>query len=594
MYLGSENDNKLHKTTMHQAAPSVCSEQETEEESIVYSLDLRDYDGNFLKSVVWLFQAFPETLLVLDQTCIESYICNRIRNCEAILEEIDCDLSMLGLLCIEGSAKQYERTAYYDELIKKHITSESGYFKNITCNPNDDVAEQQDDEQVMECVRIYAAKRAERDQKDRWGPLLRVHILLNSMDGVLKTCIDNATMDESIAGMHESLILINWSISEVFQKAAIQLEEYLDFSGCYQPNTYVYDIIKEMKNQRVIERTLVEANAPVGDIMQFSKRRCLLQCDGICSCIDFIKVQTVLLTIYESPIYDEEIRSIAKTLLYIFKDMLHDCRILQVVFDPNISEFIQETNRTRMTTKFEMFFQLPNEDIYCLRIDFPHHGHKNVHYNLHEPVAGGDRATGMPLKVEEKRRLIQLCGSQEAYSSLFFDYNRFCWFRNDFLNKLNDVFPPTDDTKNELQKLFSEQCHGRMNVEETLQVDETYDTKPSHVVAFLNSFFEGMAFIEPNNCIVKRTRNIDIGERFELYKLRSFLDNFLYLLLTEYEFAVLDGNSVDDIILKYKAQLQAYLQHLTYYGHLFSGQQIDDMSLLQIVDACITMITSEQ
>lgn len=68
----------------------------------------------------------------------------------------------------------------------------------------------------------------------------------------------------------------------------------------------------------------------------------------------------------------------------------------------------------------------------------------------------------------------------------------------------------------------------------------------------------------------------------------------LYLLLIEFEFAILDGNSVEDIILKYKAQLQAYLQHLTCYGHLFSGQQIDDMSLLQIVDDCITMITSEQ
>lgn len=429
-------------------------------------VSLEKFQDNYEKSLVWLLQYFEDSTLVANQPVVGDFIIDKIGNSGYLMERLDWNLERLYSLGIEGNEEKI------------------GWFH-------------------------WSSSK---------GALLKVHIVLNKIGKDLEGLTSFSNGMEVLDRIFGDCVLVNTGISSVLMNYIFDEGRQLDISEHFMPNLMLQEYSSVMRNKAFLQSEM-EENFVDHEALKWSESVQLeLDKSFLEAGIDFMKVQTTLLTLAESPIYSDSVREIAKSIAVLFKEMLVNSRILKIAIEPNFMDSGFEIG-FKKSTKIEIFFSLENGDRFCLRLDFPHEGVPYIHYNLHEPL----HATGLPIRFEEMESMIQLCGSWENFEKLFFVYDNLCWFRWNFLEKLKEVFGKESGQTEPLKKLFNDQCHYKIVGSETGE---------EQVREFLDSFITGLSHMDMANCIYERTGQINIDDMLGKIQIRELLHE----LVTFYDY----------------------------------------------------------
>lgn len=434
-------------------------------------VSLENFQDNYEKTLVWLLRYFEDSTLVANQPSVSDFIIDKIGNSEYLMEALDWDLEQL--LCLNIEENEAGREGLYWNLNKGH--------------------------------------------------LLKAHIVLNKIRKDLEAVISSSNRIETLDVVCGDCILVNTSISSVLMNYIFDVSEQLDFSEHFMPNLMIQEYSSVMKKKAFLKSEAEEY--PINSEALDWCERVQLELDKsfLEAGIDFMKVQTTLLTLVESPLYSNSVREIAKSIALLFKEMLVNSRILKIIIEPNFINNEFEVG-FKKSTKLEIFFSLENGDRFCLRLDFPHEGVSYIHYNLHEPL----HATGLPIKYEEIGPVAGLCATLENFEKLFFVYDNLCWFRWNFIKKLHEVFGDKSEQTSELERIFNEQCHYRIVGPEIGE---------AQVKEFLESFITGLNHMDMANCIYERTGQINIDDMLAKIRIRELLHEWVlayyYLLMKE-------------------------------------------------------------
>ena len=374
-------------------------------------LKFEAYKDKYDRTYVLLFHFFEESSLKAEQDCVLEFLEDKIVEVENFYIDIHNDLNNIYDLCISPRKRRRYRVD-----------------RNIAAN------------------------------------LINACIVLNLFDKVLsriKSEEFNAIKANDISGL--SVVINSW-ICHCLMDYEFQNNEYLDFEANYMPNVALVDNCRYMHEHKMRVENVLEYNqSPLNHDMMWCEEKIFeIYKKSISNEIDFVKLQALLILIEQSPFFRDSSRSIAREMIYTFKELLVNTSIEKLVMEINMFSSEMEVG-AKATTKMEIFFFLENEDRYCLRFDFPHKDAEYIHYNLHEPL----HDTGLPLRcVEYKDKLMEICETPENVNSLFFNNAKHYWFRFNFEKKLDEVFIKDENNKQELKRLFKQQCHCRCFTEE--------------------------------------------------------------------------------------------------------------------------------
>lgn len=464
-------------------------------------IDINSFSDKVQQSLVWTLQGFRESCIIPTQSNVEIFLSEKIKDLDPLLEGIDGDLSNIFDVQLEGVTEKIRNTAYYNEI----FCAEFNYVRNLYSDKPTNASPLSDYHVMENEIGQLALQNTISNHKRRLGQLLHAHLQLFLLD---KNILDNSAYEKRsifIQKAQEILTVIETSINGIL----IDYEQQrgsIDRVDLFSSGSSVFKLLSYMKTIVSLEDLLSEHSSLNASIIAFSKYVYKQALSELLSYVDLIKIQTILLTVMESPAYTSHDKEIAANLLVVFRRILRDCRIVKLIFDSNLDRIPLNTY-AHATTKLEIFFVLPNLDQYCLRIDFPHDNYQYIHYNLHEPKMDSDRSTGFPLSYENRNKLIALCGSESAYSELFYNFNNYCWFKNDFLRKVQNT---CGSKSAELEQLFLAQSHYRLINDE----DSSSGISPQRTLSFLQDLYEWIVEMNLYSYRQESTRRIEIGEIF--------------------------------------------------------------------------------
>ena len=265
-------------------------------------------------------------------------------------------------------------------------------------------------------------------------------------------CFQMENLNEVIC----AIVVCNNLISELNIQSDIDLYGDIDYTEIYTPGVDYYSYIQNMmKSERTMNMIHLKKGAILDEIKRIRKSIEQTDKERLENIYNFMCLQVILHTIKESSFYNDTVRDIAEKLLNELKNLLFNSEIRKIVIDPNLS-LGGMNHGAKSTTGMKIYFSLYNLDRYCLRVDFPHDGAETFHLNLHE----FGRSSGIPISSKQYLDLKERYPEYDL-SKLFLDFNNQYWFKNNFIEKLND-FCDVDKDKYfiiELTKLFNAQAH---------------------------------------------------------------------------------------------------------------------------------------
>lgn len=94
----------------------------------------------------------------------------------------------------------------------------------------------------------------------------------------------------------------------------------------------------------------------------------------------------VMLVIQDSPYIDLGIKKIAADLYQYFLEVLRNSKLIGIQFN-SLHPHTDAENRGKKdnTTQLQLIYSYNNFDAYCLRLDLPHKGQKDIHFNNRTP-----------------------------------------------------------------------------------------------------------------------------------------------------------------------------------------------------------------
>ena len=129
-----------------------------------------------------------------------------------------------------------------------------------------------------------------------------------------------------------------------------------------------------------------------------------------------------LLVISESNYIDNEIKTLAKKIWKDSFNLYKDARIIAIRINScfhNLKKPKELRVKSDNTSLLQMFYSYPNTDIYSIRLDLPHQGINNIHYNN---VSAGNTKSFL-FKKEEYIRVVEKCPKMKEcfikYSEMF-------------------------------------------------------------------------------------------------------------------------------------------------------------------------------
>lgn len=279
---------------------------------------------------------------------------------------------------------------------------------------------------------------------------------------IIKTDLQEGNLyeNEKLQNMCLTASMINTFISSLIMDYDFDKYGTLDFNANYMPSPMLREYLEVMYKTELLQQQYMEMFEQTklldSRLIQLNKK---IDREIIMTGISFMQIQAILLLMESSKLYPVHVRKIAKSILFIFKEILANSRIEKIEIDPAIFAGVIRPG-IRKTTGIKLFFSLENTDRYCLRIDFPHEGVDYLHLNLHEP----HRQTAIPLNYKQYNMLKKQYGD---LSNLFFSFGNMYWFRYDFIEKLNKDSLVEGRENNssfivDIETIFFEQSHYRL------------------------------------------------------------------------------------------------------------------------------------
>lgn len=406
-----------------------------------------NYSSNFVKALVWLLQYLDDTEVRWTEKQLEDFIMNYIDDAEKFLDLMNRD---------------------------------TGKLYHITVLPERE-------------------KLPDRYHAQNCAYLLKVYFLFQIIDQDVDKCLPDYLSFTQLNNLHSQIVSLNMSVSSVFMNYVFENDQWLNYEERYHPNILLMDYLSNLcRESRFIESVIQDL--PKNEfLMCCVKAKAQFEKMTIISGIHFIKLQALLLTMAEVPLYSCTVRKIARNTALLFRDFLADVRVVKIIIEPNLGYSDQETG-FRRSTQIEIFFILDNQDRYCLRIDFPHEGEPYAHYNLHEPK----NETGFPFHYRDKSDIAGKCDNDDNYKKLFWKHNNLYWFRQGFEQKLEQVFPDKKSEEYQALKLFFRNRSHLPLVGSEMSLED--------IKAFLVELADGMKRMNMGNCVYDRTRAVDIDE----------------------------------------------------------------------------------
>ena len=451
---------------------------------------LNRFEDIFIKSIVYFLQFFEDSSLKADQKCVEDYIFERIDSDGKLMDAIHYNLDCLYNIGVLGKVRPDR--------------------KNINTMENK-------------------------------GNLIGVHIALDKIERDMKQLAMSENRIQSMDLIFWDCILVNSRISSILINYVFESGDDLDYDAHFMPNLMIQEYALTLKQRAALKESIREYYGEDERIKWCETLLYRMDARTLEMGIDFMKVQTVLLTIAESPFYGKQVRKIARDILAVFKEVLVNCRVFKVIMEPDM-ELRESGSGFKDSTKMEIFFMLENDDRFCLRLDFPHKGVDYIHYNLHEP----GNTTGLPLGSESIRKFIGICGSLDNFKKLFFVYESQCWFRWNFLEKLYDVFEKGSEQLTELEKVFRKQCHCKIIGE---------DIEVADVRKFMKCFAEGLNYMNMSQYFSGKTNHVNIDDILNRMKIESIVYEALTIYYTVGFERLMYGKPYDDIVKKLRERV---------------------------------------
>lgn len=406
-----------------------------------------NYSSNFVKALVWLLQYLDDTEILWTDQQLEDFIMNYIDDADKFLDLLNGDTKRL----------------YHITVLSERGKLSDGYHA----------------QNCAYLLKVYFLFQITDQDVNKWLPEYLSYTQLNDL--------------------YSQIVSLNMSVSSVFMNYVFENDQWLNFEERYHPNILLMNYLSNLcRESRFIEQVIQDF--PKNEfLMCCVKTKTQFEKMTIVSGIHFIKLQTLLLTMAEVPLYPSSVQKIARNTALLFRDFLADVRVVKIIIEPNLGYSAQETG-FRRSTQIEIFFILDNQDRYCLRIDFPHEGEPYAHYNLHEPR----NETGLPFHYGDNPDMADKYDNNENYKKLFWKHNNLYWFRQGFEQKLEQVFPDKKSEEYQALKLFFRHRSHLPLVESGMSLED--------IKAFLAELADGMKRMNMGNCVYDRTRAVDIDE----------------------------------------------------------------------------------
>lgn len=406
--------------------------------------------------------------------------------------------------------------------------------------------------------------------KKKLDNLISIFMMLFSANKCLEK--DNFYDLDNLEELQSVSVMINNHISSMLMDIDYKENDSLDFDGNYLPDIMIVEYVNNIyKTERFLKNTLrVDSICKIELEKEMVELNQKLDKEILRTAYSFIGIQAILLLMESSVVYSDNIHMIAKEILFVFKELLVNARIKRIEIDPAIASNVMRSG-FKKTTAIKIYFALENMDRYCLRIDFPHEGEEFLHYNLHEP----GRKTGLPLKAYEYKKVEKKYGNLE---NLFFHFEKSYWFRNDFLSKLEELYPGEENEmlRTEMLRLFHDQAHYHMF---------TQDIGREDMVEFLAEFACALSHMPFGEFLYSYSDEGDIDEELMKIKLRDIL----FDALTLYQRSSLEEQvykcsyKESKIFLKEKLLTALFEHYKSYVQDLGSYEDFYEMDIKEIL-----------
>ena len=346
-----------------------------------------------------------------------------------------------------------------------------------------------------------------------YGNLYAAFTLVYEIENIL----DQIEYDGMNLTCTESLVVLCSMLSVNSTHAMIDIDDVFSFDKKYSLAKDIYIMAKNMCDSMravhaVSERAIPNDKViPITDYDEIYRRLC---CKYIRNGIAVLKLFHVLAVLQISPLYNDDVHSIAKKLIGILREVLFDKRIVRMVVDSDTHGLNPKAHKT---TRLKVFFAMGNSDRYCIRLDFPHQGEDSIHLNMNEPES--NQSTGFPFNISKYEEAIKICGDKENFDCLFYFRDDLYWFRSGFAAQLKEIEKTDRERGQALDRFYHDRAH--------LEVFPSNRENMEAVSRFSEALAE--AFVDYEGiCIYGRTDSVDN----EFYKYILFQDRIFELVLS--------------------------------------------------------------
>ena len=271
-------------------------------------------------------------------------------------------------------------------------------------------------------------------------------------------------------------------LNNVSTNMMISLDDDFSYTKKYSLENDIFIMVKNLYNKLLFIHSVASENIPLNSKIAITKYDFIenrLCCQYIRNGLKVVKLFHILALMQISPLYNDGIHQIAKSLIHLLREILYDKRIIKFVVDFDTNGFNPKCHKT---TRLKIYFAMSNSDRYCLRLDFPHEGEDSVHINLNEP--NHKQSTGLPFNGNYYIEAMQICKDKEMFNELFYYRDELYWFRSNYAKKVKIIGNENMTLKFALEKFQHDRSHIFVSSSDKSNLEAVTDFSEAFAEAF--------------------------------------------------------------------------------------------------------------
>ncbi|WFR59894.1 hypothetical protein QA584_12675 [Anaerocolumna sp. AGMB13025] len=403
------------------------------------------------------------------------------------------------------------------EFITEKLISESEYIKKLSLDKisKEEIGEL--DDLIMESDELQIIRNVNSGIYNICGLLVDIDRMeINKQE--IMDAMELKMYQETIIAINKminGLIFVNLGVSNFIMD--INRGNKFSFTKHYNLEPDIYNGLIEQKKLQYINLYKDQRNVKESENEDlYSVSNLLLGYDLLIvkQKLAVFKFFLALICIQRSLEYPMYMRMFAEILIDILQEIMF-CGSLHRLYvqmkEINTSKPTDERGKEDATTRLSITFSIANDDIFIMRIDFPHKGENFLHINMCESVKGRIVATGYPMEDIPENRIHLRNLTKDKYDKLFFHLNGYIWYKSNFENVLNKL-KLREENKKELSKEFCKACHHKIPFNSNNEQQQ---------IEFFNELKEYLACFNISKAFFIGFEKDDLRAYNEIYKVRN-------------------------------------------------------------------------